>query len=73
MNLGVSCTPPWAAVRLPTFARVLSVLDQRTVLNLHIKEPGAGGVLVEQAVRLATETGHRVLRRCGALPKTPSA
>ena len=46
-DAGSRMNEAWRGVKIPRFEEVLDFLDHRAELNIHIKDPGPGGTLVE--------------------------
>ena len=61
LDAGISHAEAWRGVRLPRFEQVLDLVDGRTGLNIHIKEPGPDDRLVQLVCDLIRERGERGL------------
>ena len=46
LDAGIKHGAEWSGVRIPRFEEVVDFVGSRTVLNVHIKDPGPGGRLV---------------------------
>jgi glycerophosphoryl diester phosphodiesterase len=56
-DAGVRHGEAWRGIRLPRFEEVLDLVDGRVGINIHIKDPGPGGKLVQRVVDLLRQRG----------------
>lgn len=57
LDAGEKFGAEWKGVRIPRLEEVLELAGGRTLLNIHIKDPGKGGELVGKACALIKEKG----------------
>lgn len=57
LDAGGWLAPAWAGVRLCTLNAVFAAFGGRVVMNLHLKEAGAGGWIIARVQELARECG----------------
>lgn len=53
LDAGVKFGPAWQGERVPSLTQLFRFLAARAVMNIHIKDPGAGGFVIERVRELA--------------------
>ncbi len=61
LDAGVWRGQEWAGARVPTVEEVFELVAGRAVMNIHVKEPGPGGLILKRVKELAER--HKVVEQ----------